>query len=277
MQQTLKTDPLWRRLTIAYERAGAATRGRYPSLTTANQLSLNPSSIACLLAAFESLVLFASIAARATVYITGHDQIYGLVRLFDVDSEQNIPTFFSSSLLLFAAVLLAIVAAQRRKQASSDVSYWAILSFGFFFMAMDEASSIHELFSQPVHELVAGSSVDFTDNAWVIPGIALVLVLGLFFLRFLWHLPAKTRLAFMVAGALYLGGVLGVEMIGDAYHSVHLHRNMTYDLISTVEEGLEMLGAIVFIRALLVHIADHYGEVCFRFDGGRGPLARDDA
>jgi len=102
--------------------------------------------------------------------------------------------------------------------------------------------------------------------AWVIPGIALVLVLGLFFLRFLLSLPATTRRRFLIAATLYLGGALGVELIGGQYAELHGFESFTYSMIATVEESLEMAGLILFIRALLKYCAESYKEVGFRFE-----------
>ena len=42
---------------------------------------------------------------------------------------------------------------------------------------------------------------------------------------------------------------------------------MTYRMIVTIEESLEMAGLIIFIWALLKYIAENYKEVRFRFDG----------
>ena len=50
---------------------------------------------------------------------------------------------------------------------------------------------------------------------------------------------------------------------------MHGERNLLFSMIATVEESLEMAGVIIFIWALLVHIADNYKEVRFRFEGVR--------
>ena len=207
-----------------------------------------------------------------TAYLTGHDYVYGLVPLSYVDSERNIQTFFSTFLLLFTALLLAVITVLKRKQTASHVSHWAILSFGFLCMAVDETASIHELLNVPLRKLLGGGNLGVFYYAWVIPGIALVLALALFFLRFLLRLPAERRLTFLMAATLYIGGAIGVELIGGRFAELHGDQNLTFSMIVTVEEGLEMAGVIVFIWALLVYIADGYKEVRFRFDGVRGEV-----
>jgi hypothetical protein len=237
---------------------------------TMNQIVLNSSVVARALGAVAFLLVLASIGGQLTKYLLGHDTVYGLVRLFDLDEEQNIPTLFSVLLLFCAALLLTIITVLKKKQKDPDVSKWAILAFGFLFMAVDEASSIHEELAMPVPGLLGDGPLGIFYFAWVIPGIAVVFVLALFFLRFLLRLPAKTRFTFMVAAALFIGGALGLELVGGRYAELHGGENLTYNILATVEESLEMAGVIVFIYALLKHIADNYKEVRFRFDNLEG-------
>lgn len=80
------------------------------------------------------------------------------------------------------------------------------------------------------------------------------------------RLPARTAFLFVVSGAVYVGGAIGFELIGGYYAKANGVENLTYSMISTVEESLEMSGVIVFIYALLKYIADNYQEVRFGFD-----------
>ena len=230
-----------------------------------NQISLNPFLIARMLGTVAFLLVVASTGWQLAAYWTGHDSIYGLVQLFYVDAEQNIPTFFSALLLLFAALLLAIITRLKRNQKATYVLHWATLALGFLLMAADEILSQHERLVEPIRKLLGGGDLGVFYFAWIIPGIELVLVLALFFLKFLLHLPAKTRLAFLIAATLYIGGAIGFELVGGRYSESHGTQNLTYSMIATTEESLEMAGVIVFIWALLVYIADHYKEVRFRF------------
>jgi len=223
-----------------------------------HQGSVNPSFIVRLLAAVAFLLVLASAGVQLTAYFTGYDTVYELLRLFYVDAEMNIPTFFSALLLFFAASLLAVITALKRKQRSFHVLYWAILSIGFLFMAIDEVACFHERLIWPLRTLLGGGHLGVFAFAWVIPGIVLVFGLGLFFLRFLLRLPAKTRLTFLMAAALYVGGAIGFELIGGRYAELNGVLNLTYGMLALVEESLEMAGVIVFIWALLVYLVDTY-------------------
>src|SRR5438105_3804596 len=91
--------------------------------------------------------------------------------------------------------------------------------------------------------------------------IALLLVasvLGQMFLRFLLRLPADTRRWLLISGAVYLGGAVGMELIDGKYMEAH-GANLTYMLMTTVEEGLEMSGLSALVITLLGHMATHSG------------------
>jgi hypothetical protein len=209
------------------------------------------------------VLVLASIGGQFAKYILGHGYIKGLVPLFYVDTEMNIPTFFSVLLLLFSALLLTVITVLNRKQWTPHVSKWAILSFGFMFMAYDEAFKVHEKLVAPIRTLLGNGNLGIFHYNWVILGIPLVLVLALFFLRFLFYLPTKTRLRFLVAATLYIGGAIVLECIGGYYAELSGEKNLTYSMIVTIEESLEMAGLVVFIWALLKYCADNYKEVRF--------------
>ena len=225
---------------------------------------MNLPSIARLLGAVAAVLVVASVTTKLIADSTG--QYRFLARLFYVDSEQNIPSLYSTMLLLISALLLSVIAVLKSKQRAPYAKYWALLSVGFLLMAIDEAASIHEIFIRPVRNLLGGGDLGIFHFAWVVPGIILVLMLAVFFLKFLSHLPAKTRHSFLLAGTLFIGGSIGFELIGGHYAELHGTRDLFYSMLVTVEESLEMAGVIVFIWALLVYITDTYKDVQFRFD-----------
>lgn len=230
-----------------------------------NQISLKPSTVARILGAVACFLVLASIGGQFSKFVLGHGTLKGFVDLFNVDLEKNIPTFFSVLLLLFTSLLLALITLINRKKRTAHVLKWAILSSGFMFLAYDEAFQVHEKLIKPIRVLLGGENLGVFYFAWVIPGIAVVLVLALFFLRFMLHLPTKTRLRFLVAVILFIGGAIGIELIGGSYAELNGTQNLMYSIIVTIEESLEMGGLIVFIWALLRYCDDNYEEVRFLF------------
>ena len=93
----------------------------------------------------------------------------------------------------------------------------------------------------------------------MLAGTLFAAVVGLSSLRFLRHLPTRTALLFVASGAAYVGGALGVESLGGWYSGAHGADNPIFVTILTVEEVLEMVGAGVFLHALLAYLGEQHG------------------
>lgn len=232
-------------------------------------VGLRPLAVARVLGVIAFLLVLASVSLEGLSFFTGRDLLtfftgrehsYGIRGLFSLDNENNIPAVFSAALLLFAALLLLVIVLHERKRGARDVDKWALLSAGFLLMAIDESISMHERLIEPTRQLLGAGNLGIFYFAWVIPAFALVLVLGTFFLPFLLRLPATTRSIFTLAGALYLGGAIGMELVDGRYRELH-GTEIVYHLLVAVEEGLEMTGAIVFIYGLLRYLADHHARL----------------
>lgn len=186
--------------------------------------------------------------------VLGYKMLKGLVPLFDLDSEANVPSWFSSALLGACALVLAQIGDSVRRQGGPPAVFerhWKGLAIVFALLSMDELCSVHEKLILPMRTLLhAGGLLYFT---WVVPGLLFVGVLSAFYLRFLQHLDRELRLQFLWAAMLYLGGAVGMEMV-DGWWSQHRGQdNMAYVLLVMVEESLEMMGAIVFLCDLIRH------------------------
>ena len=231
-----------------------------------NRIVINPKSIAFVLVAVATLLIILSIGTQIIAYTTGHNSMYGLVPLLDLDDEDNLPTFFSGLILLFASSLLALIHILARKSEEKDRFYWATLSLGFLYMAFDEICMIHEKFVGPMRRVLGDEDLGVFYYAWVIPFGGIVIVLSIVFSGFLLRLPSKTRLIFIIAAVMYVGGAIGVELIEGLITDKYGGRNLYYQIIPTIQESLEMFGVIIFIWSLLGYIAEHCKEFYFTFD-----------
>jgi len=215
------------------------------------------------------LIVFGSIVGQIAKYVFGHDYLMGFVPLFYVDNEANIPTFFSMALLLLASLLLAVITFLSSK-VSRQKWYWAFLSCGFLYMAYDEGMGGHERLIYPIREwLFADGKAGIFYFAWVIPGIAIVILLAFFFLKFWLQFPAPVRNGFLISASLYLGGAILVELVGGYYTESVGTGNLVYSMIATLEESLEMAGAITFLWVLLKYLRDNHAGILFRFSDQR--------
>jgi len=69
-------------------------------------------------------------------------------------------------------------------------------------------------------------------------------------LRFLFNIPLPTRVLFIVAAILYVGGALGGEMMQAWYASYFNEHDANYYMIAVFEESLEMAGVVIFLQSL---------------------------
>lgn len=224
-----------------------------------NDISLNRQTIIRALSATIFFLLAASTAGQVARHIFGHSELMGFVRLFYIDQEGNIPTFFSASLLLCASLLLALIGHLTKHTNDLRWRQWTILAFALLYMAIDEASAIHELLHAPARELIGHrNATGILNYSWVIFGITFVLAFALSYLKFLFSLPARTRTQFIVAAAVFLGGGLGMELVESYYVGTYGKATFEHAMLVTVEEGLEMTGVVVLINALLSYIIDQH-------------------
>jgi hypothetical protein len=171
------------------------------------------------------------------------------VAIFSVSSEGKLPTWYSAVALLICAVLLGAIAAAR--DGDPFRRHWSALAVIFGLMSLDEATAIHEMLSQPLRARLNTSGPLFF--AWVIPAMAFLVILALAYARFMRALPRRTGGLFLLSGALYIAGALGMEMVGAQYADVH-GATLAYGVLSTLEEVFEMSGIALFIYSLLDYL-----------------------
>ena len=178
----------------------------------------------------------------------GFGQKSELIRLLSLSEEGNIPTWYSSSVLLCCFLLLALIAAMKKGAGGTFRGHWILLAVGFLYISMDDTAQIHE----NVNRLVDLHGIFYFT--WVIPASILVLGLALIFVRFVLHLPPRTRLRFLAAGVAFVGGKTVVEFVLGYWTDLHGDENLTYAMIDLVEESLKILGSSMFLSALLEYI-----------------------
>lgn len=207
------------------------------------------------------LVLFSSIGQGAR-FLFDRDHLLGFVPLFRLNAERNVPTLFEALLMLGASMLLGVIAAWAKDRHDRDTAAWGLLSLGFLAMAVDELWSIHETLNRPMREWLGGENLGLLHFAWVLPALCLMAMLGVVFAGFLSRLPSPFARRFMLAGAVFVGGAVGVEMIGGVVYEA-FGPNLIYEVATTCEEAMEMAGIILFIDALLDYIGTHIGKITF--------------
>lgn len=203
------------------------------------------------LCAFFALFSF---ALYSLTYLVGDfTGLTSLINLFSVDLENSVPTWFSSQVLFLCAAVLYLIFAAKRTSTERFTRLWLGLTVIFLAFSVDEIVSFHE----GVIGIALQNAFDLSGIlyfGWVVPAAAFVLFFAVIYLRLFLNLPPRTRWLFLLAALLYVGGALGVELVGGYYFDLYGGENVVYAGITTVEETMEMVGAVLFLYALVDYL-----------------------
>lgn len=226
------------------------------------QFLISPKKIARFLGFVGVGLILASITGQISKGFRGHGRFYHLIELFNADFERSITSLYSVLILFCCSILLAVIAFAKKKEGDRYTRHWQALSVIFLVLSVDEATSMHEKSMGPMQAIANTSG--FFYFAWVIPAIIIVLALLLIYLKFLMHLPRKIQHLFIAAGSLYIGGAIGMEMIGGKYADLYGQNNLGYSAINNVEELFEIMGIVVFIYTLLSYMDFYFRKTDIR-------------
>ena len=185
-----------------------------------------------------------------------HYEVYKLPwlvrQIFDVDEEDSFPTWYSASALLLTASVLWVNARSHRQNTHAHRWHWYGLAIGFMLLSVDEIAGMHETLNS------------VTDVSWAVPGGFLVLFIGGIYLTFLFQIEKKTAIQFVIGGAIFVGGAVGVEFLTEPYLENDELNTLAYNLWTAVEEGMEMGGVLIFLKALLISMKAGHPEATVR-------------
>jgi hypothetical protein len=233
------------------------------------------------------IITLVAFVARVAMYMWGVEGYLQALRIFDVGEERSIPTWFESLQFLLCSILLAVIAVAKKRRSDRYSLHWSVLSIILLLLSLDEVASIHEAIGQQSERLLHNTT-GFTPSGaisffWVVPGAIFVFIVLLAYLRFLADLPQSTRRLFLFAGALFVLGALGLEMLsaqvssssegianffgmelGLSRHSGSAIPKIMIGLQTCAEEMCEMLGLTAFVYALLAYIRSYAEDINVR-------------
>lgn len=166
-----------------------------------------------------------------------------------LDGESN-PTTWASTLILAGAAALGMVC--RVVDRPGRATFWSLIAAALLVMSLDEVATIHERVGGGI-----GSALDDDGLAylWVVPvtiGAAVVIVL-------LWrsrpHLERGTTRALLLGAGTFAFGALGMEALIVLTPWTYADWDTEALIMTSVEENLEMIGALVMAGALAGHAA----------------------
>ncbi|MDQ3564700.1 MAG: hypothetical protein M3436_11350 [Pseudomonadota bacterium] len=201
--------------------------------------------------AILTLVAF-HLVTQAFVFLPGDSWAYGFVPLFHIGRERNVPTLYSALSLAACAMAFFRIAVAEREEAASFWAYWMGLAVVFAWLAIDEALRIHERTIEPLRAALKTSGVLY--YAWIIPYGLFAIGFGAVYLRFLFGLPRRVAALFVTAGAVFLAGAVGCEMLGGREAELHGRLTVVFAVYVTVEEILEMTGIALLADAIQAYL-----------------------
>ena len=212
------------------------------------------------------IVLLSGLGALAlySTFFLGHGSVYGLVPLFLLNAEENIPTLFSSANLAFCSLLLLVAGAGARHSGRPFATAWIVLGLAALYVAIDESVQIHELLdrhTQWTEGLFEAQGP--LQGPWVVVYGAIALAFALGFARFFLHLPGRYRLLLSAGAVLFVGASIGLEMVGADMLS-RSGKTLGYELVNWAEEVLEMSAVMLVNASLLSYLQTTYGPLTIR-------------
>jgi hypothetical protein len=216
--------------------------------------------------AFFLLVCF---VATHLLFLAGYPEQMGMRRLFNLDGEGNLPAWFSGAMLLFAALLLLVIATDAQRRRDACRYHWWLMTIVLLLMSVDEVAGLHEMLNRPAM-LLPFDNKGLLLHPWVALGALIVLVLALLLRPFFRQIDARFRHHLLIAGLVFFGGAIGVEMAGawlvdfqgldtGPDWSARNEFTVEYMFVVLLEEALEMTGAILLINGLLEKLQRVHG------------------
>ena len=220
-----------------------------PTRELSFSVRVDPRRLLVLMAVVITLLVIAStVAVGALAFFRWPDGSLGyeMVKMFWLDTEQNLPTLYQFLTLALAGALMFHIAKQPGAGAPADRRRWRVLGCMFVFLALDEVLRIHE---------TVGDTSSFNFGAvGLLIYVPVVVVLGLWWLPLFLRLDARSRMLLLLSAVLYVGGAAGVESLSQLYAGIAGKTTPLYVVLATLEETLEMAGIALLIYALLEHL-----------------------
>lgn len=235
-------------------------------------ISLSARQLTRIFASIVVTLVLIHVGLQVVRFSIDDHRLMGALAFFSVGADNNLPTFYSAAAILCCSGLLAAIAVAETQRGHRHRACWFGLSLIFAFLSIDEMLSIHERLEEPMSRVFGEWS--FLYYAWVVPYAVATLGVAAFYVPFLLRLPRLTAVRFVIAGSLYVGGAIGFEMIGGAIAAEIGTQTIPYAIAQTIEETLEMVGIVLFLRALASYAQQQFGHIELRLaqEGERNPV-----
>ena len=233
------------------------------------QLKIHPRETALLFLEFVIMLTVLHCIAQTVLFYTGNQELRWITGYVDLDIEKNIPSLYSGFALFVSSLLFLCISSLEEKQGKKR-RYWLGLAAVFLFLSLDESFVLHERLSTYTEEYIKSTGIIKASGLlyfpWIIPYSILMIILGLLYFRFILSLPRKTTVLLILSAIIFFTGAVGFDMLGGREAELHSYYTLTYIVLFTIEEFLEMIGVVLLIYTLLDYIEQQFGHLCFSLD-----------
>ncbi len=106
----------------------------------------------------------------------------------------------------------------------------------------------------------------FPEQKWVTTFVILLILLIVFYPKFVKALPQKTRLWTLLSLAVYYAGFLFIERFADHYAALYTTDNLPYNILFSIGKMLEISGLILWLKTLLDYLGFVYPEIVYSIE-----------
>lgn len=210
-----------------------------------------------LVAAAAALVVIGAVVDVSRQAVADADLARVLAR-FDLGVEPSVPTWFSSVVLLLDGLLLLLIARATRVASGRFAGLWLLLGLVFIVLSADEAAQFHEMIDTEVPRWLRLQGVPVLP--WVLAAGAFAVLVAVVHVPLLLALPRLFAWLFLLAGALFVGGAVGMEIAGGLAVERFGVASLPHIAARSAGEALEMAGSILFFHALARYWTQTHGR-----------------
>ncbi len=236
-------------------------------------IRVSPLRVALFLAAIAALLLAAHLAAEAVRTTVGENLPDRATGLWNLDEENNFPTWFASMVLALVAFALAFVGLLKYQERDRYWWQWFAIALIPLFLSVDDMAQLHEALSSPISEEYGLGGL--LHWAWVVVALPVVAVLTVLFIPFLLHLPRRTIVLLLAGAGMVFGGGVILEMFEGWWVDARGHEGVIIFSMVTVQEVLELFGSIVALYAVIDYAGGYRSELVLRIERDELSFARE--
>lgn len=207
------------------------------------------------------LVIISVLVTTVVLGTVPEDRGHTIRGYFEVDSENNLPAWWSSFMLLSSGTLLFYAAALWRWSGWRGWWRWVAIGLVLTAMSLDEATRIHERLGRLYRMLFGEAPLD--HYTWLMLGVPVAVAVIIFLAVMIRGMPGLPRTLLFCGVVVFLAGAVGMEII----QSLLMDRiggedSWGHFALWHIEELIEMLGAGLMVAAAVSAVHDGLHRYC---------------